>query len=179
MFRVLLIVAYHLGLRRSELAHLRWSAVDFNRNVLHVEGTASAGERTKNRKVRTLPMPLIVQDELRSLYQSVPLFVERGQSKPKHPHCFTWENGDPLLPDWITHEFARVAKRSKIEHCSIHDLRRSFSTLAQRAGVDKVTVKDLGGWSTVQVLEKHYTGETPEVFRRAMRVIEASKQASA
>ena len=51
---------------------------------------------------------------------------------------------------------------------SLHDLRRSFSTLAQRAGVDKYTVKDLGDWSVVSVVEKHYTGDVQEVHRRAM-----------
>ena len=51
------------------------------------------------------------------------------------------------------------------------DLRRSFSTLAQRAGVDKYTVKDLGGWSVVSVVEKHYTGDLLEVHRKAMQQI--------
>ena len=42
---------------------------------------------------------------------------------------------------------ARIVKRAGIAYCTLHDLRRSFSTLAQRAGVDRYTVKDLGGWS--------------------------------
>ena len=58
-----------------------------------------------------------------------------------------------------------------IAHCTLHDLRRSFSTIAQRRGVDKYTVKDLGGWSVVSVVEKHYTGDVSEVHRAAMRKI--------
>jgi len=58
-----------------------------------------------------------------------------------------------------------------IAHCALHDLRRSFSTLAQRAGVDRYTVKDLGGWSVVSVVEKHYTGDVSEAHRRAMAKI--------
>ncbi len=54
---------------------------------------------------------------------------------------------------------------------SLHDLRRSFSTLAQRAGVDKYTVKDLGGWSVVSVVERHYTGDVSEAHRKAMQTI--------
>jgi hypothetical protein len=45
------------------------------------------------------------------------------------------------------------------------------STLAQRAGVDKYTAKDLGGWSVVSVVEKHYTGDLLEVHRKAMQQI--------
>ena len=70
-------------------------------------------------------------------------------------------------------------KKAKIAHCTPHDLRRSFSTIAQRAGVDKytvkdlgggsvVSVKDLGGWPVVSVVEEHCTGEVMEVHRRAM-----------
>ena len=61
-----------------------------------------------------------------------------------------------------------IGSKCRIAPCSLHDLRRSFSTLAQRAGVDKYTVKDLGGWSVVSVVEKHYTGDVQEVHRRAM-----------
>jgi integrase len=71
----------------------------------------------------------------------------------------------------LTHEFARVVKRAGVTHCTLHDMRRSFSTLAQRAGVDKYTVKDLGGWSVVSVVEKHYTGDLLDVQRKAMQKI--------
>jgi len=57
------------------------------------------------------------------------------------------------------------------------DLRRSFSTLAQRAGVDRHVVKDLGGWSTVGVVEKHYTGDVSPVYRAAMDRIAGVKTA--
>ena len=77
-------------------------------------------------------------------------------------------------PDWLTHRFARIVKRSGVAHCRLHDLRRCFWTLGQRAGVDKHTVKDLGGWSTVAVVEKHDNGERADVFRRATETIEES-----
>ncbi|MBT3199119.1 MAG: tyrosine-type recombinase/integrase [Phycisphaerales bacterium] len=80
-------------------------------------------------------------------------------------------DGRPFKPDWVTHEFVRLRKRTTVAHCTFHDLRRSFSTLAQRRGVDRNIVKDLGGWSVVSVLEKHYTGEMFEAHRRAMDMI--------
>jgi len=45
--------------------------------------------------------------------------------------------------------------------------------LAQRAGIDKAVVKDLGGWSTIGVVEKHYTGEVAEASQRAMAQLDA------
>ena len=78
-----------------------------------------------------------------------------------------WPNRIPSRPDWITHRFGTVAESARIL-ATIHDLRRSFSALAQRAGVDRMTVKDLGGWSSVAMVDKHYTGEIEPIFERAM-----------
>jgi integrase len=175
VFRVFLIVGYHQGLRRSELVHLRWLAVDLDRGLLHVVNVVEAGELTKSRKNRTLPMLPVVRDNLAALFADVPKVVVGGKQEPKYPHCFTWVDGQPYKIDWPTHAFARLVKKAGIPHCSLHDLRRSFSTLAQRAGVDTVTVKNLGGWSTIGVVEKHYTGEVPEAFERAMRTIAAAQ----
>ena len=76
----------------------------------------------------------------------------------------------PPLPFTPGAEIAGIVKAAGIT-ATIHDLRRSFSTLAQRAGVDRMTVKDLGGWSSVAVVEKHYTGEIKPVLERAMELI--------
>ncbi len=172
-FRVLLIVGYFLGLRRTELINLRWSVVDFDAGVVHVENIAAAGELTKSRKNRVLPMPDVVRQELTALFDDVPKAVEGGEQRPKSPHCFTWLDGTPYRADWATNYMARTVERAAIAHCSLHDLRRSFSTLAQRAGVDKATVKNLGGWSTIGVVERHYTGEVGDVRKRAMRKVSA------
>lgn len=55
--KALLEVAYRQGLRWNELVNLRWAAVDLERRILHVVNMAEAGELTKSRKNRSLPMP--------------------------------------------------------------------------------------------------------------------------
>jgi len=170
-FRALLVVAYRAGLRRKELANLRWSAVDLEHDALHVVNVAEAGEFTKSRKNRVVPMHPEVRAVLGAMHEQAPKVVRDGKAVPSMTYVFGWPDGQQYVADWITHEFARVVKRAGIAHCTCHDLRRSFSTIAQRAGVDKYTVKDLGGWSTVGVVEKHYTGDVSEVHREAMRRI--------
>ena len=58
-------------------------------------------------------------------------------------------------------------------YCTLHDLRRSFSTLAQRVGLDRATVKDLGGGSTTGVVEKYYTGDISKTHRRAVAFLDS------
>ena len=50
-------------------------------------------------------------------------------------------------------------------------LKKPKSLLTGCVGVDKYTVKDLGGWSVVSVVENHFTGDVSEVHRRAMELI--------
>jgi len=166
--KALLVVGYRQGLRRKELINLRWAAVDLERKILHVVNVLEAGELTKSRKNRSLPMHPDVYEALSGLAQNAPSKIENGQVVPSTPYVFTWPNGDPFTPDWLSHEFARLVTKAKAKHCTLHDLRRSFSTLAQRAGVDRHIVKDLGGWSCVSVVEKHYSGDISPVYRQAM-----------
>jgi integrase len=170
-FRALLVVAYRAGLRRKELANLRWAAVDLDHEALRVVNVAEAGELTKSRKNRTVPMHPEVRAVLGAMHQQAPKVIRDGKAVPKDTYVFCWPDGTQYVADWVTHEFARLVKRAGIAHCTPHDLRRSFSTIAQRAGVDKYTVKDLGGWSVVSVVERHYTGDVSEVHRQAMRRI--------
>ena len=170
-FRVLLTVAYRQGLRRNELVNLRWAAVNLERQILHVVNVAEAGEFTKSRKNRSVPMHPAVHAALSEMWVQTPKRVEGGAAQPVNPHVFVWPDGRSLKPDWVSREFAALVAKAGIAPCTLHDLRRSFSTLAQRAGVDKYTVKDLGGWSEVSVVERHYTGEVQAVYRRAMKRI--------
>jgi integrase len=100
-----------------------------------------------------------------------------GKVEAASPHVFTWPDGQAYKADWITHWFEALKNKAKVAGCSIHDLRRSFSTICQRAGVDRNVVKDLGGWSTVGVVEKHYTGDVAPMFREAMRRVVAAQSA--
>ena len=166
--RVLLVVAYYEGLRRREVCNLRWDAVDFDSCVLRVVNNPDAGELTKSRKNRVVPMLDVVKRNLEAVRQDAAKVIDGGEVAMKFPHVFVWPDGTAYKPDWLTHEFAKLVKAAKIAHCTPHDLRRSFSTLMQRAGVDRATVKDLGGWSAISVIEKHYTGNVDEAHRAAM-----------
>lgn len=171
--RVMLLVAYDMGLRRREVCNLRWSAVDIDKGVIHVVNVPEAGEFTKSRKSRAVPMTGRVKANIEALAKDAPRIVSGGQQAMKYPHVFTWPGGRPFKPDWVTHAFAAMVKAAGIPHCTPHDLRRSFSTIMQRRGVDRSTVKDLGGWSATSVIEKHYTGDVSEALHAAMRKREA------
>ncbi|MEA3367735.1 MAG: site-specific integrase [Planctomycetota bacterium] len=173
--RAMLVVGYRQGLRRKELANLRWAAVDLERRIVHVVNVTEAGELTESRKNRSLPMHPDVYEALSGLAKHAPSRVEDGRLVPALPYAFSWPDGKPYKPDWLSHWFAGLVEKANVKHCTLHDLRRSFSTIAQRAGVDRHVVKDLGGWSCVSVVEKRYSGDISPVYRQAMEQIAAAK----
>jgi len=165
--RTIIITAYFQGMRRTELSNLRWSAVDLAGSVIHVVNRPEHGELTKTRKNRSLPMHPAVRASIMALRATVPTIIDAGKPTPKYPHVFTTLEGRRFLPDFITRAFRRGADAAGIE-ATIHDCRRSFSTIAQRVGVDRSVVKDLGGWASMRTLEKHYTGSVAPAHQRGM-----------
>lgn len=174
--RTALMLAYYAGLRRRELSDLRWDDVDIDNRSLLIRNRPEAGELTKSRKIRTVPMRDVLASELAAHRSRVPARVNRGRAGPKSEYVFCWEDGHPWNEDWLTHRFEEIALAAGVD-CTLHDLRRSFSTLAQRAGVDRNLVKDLGGWSSVTVVERHYTGSIAPALRDAIARLD--RQASA
>jgi integrase len=165
-------LAWHQGLRRTECCQLRWSAVDLDNRLLHVRNVVSAGELTKSRRNRVVPMRAEVAAMLERRWSAADKKIGRGGVQARRPHVFVGATGRAVKPDWVTHAMVDLVGDAGIELCTFHDLRRSFSTLAQRAGVPASTVQELGGWSTVDVVRAHYTGQVDEGLRRAMDTIE-------
>jgi len=95
------------GQRLSEIARLRWSEVDFDKNLIRLPG-----DRTKNAKPHELPMSPTV----RSLLASVPhngretLFPAQayGLKKRLLDAAITEANGKPIAP-WVHHDLRRTA----------------------------------------------------------------------
>ena len=108
-----------------------------------------------------------VKAELTRMRGNIPTMIDGGRIVPKSPHVCTWDDGRPCCPDWVNHEFAMIADKAGVT-ATLHDLRRSLSTLLQRTGVDRSVVKDLGGGSDVKVVEKHDTGDIQPAPERAM-----------
>ena len=165
-------LCYWQGLRRAEACQIRWPQIRFQPNVVVVLNLAGAGELTKSRKNRTIPMRRSARSMLWRLRQS-----KLALGHNIDGHVFTRPAGQPWNPDTTGGRFARLVQRVGLAKCSLHDLRRSFSTLAQRRGVDVGTVMLLGGWSSVDVVRRHYTGDLHGHLAATMATLDQSEGA--
>ena len=122
--RDFLQVALFTGMRRSEIAGLRWENIDLRARTLTVP-------RTKNGDPLTLPL---------SNYLAR-LLIERKLATGPTPFVFPSRSASGHVEE-VKSFTARVAVRSGIEF-SLHDLRRTFITIAESLDVPAYTLKRL------------------------------------
>ncbi len=161
--RDFLLVAIFTGMRRSEIATLRWEHVDLDARTLTVP-------KTKNGDPLILPIAQFTADLLR----------ERRQGMPKGEWVFPGRDGHcPMCePKRFTD---RVTLASGVEF-TMHDLRRTFITIAESLDISAYALKRMlnhrsdadvtGGYIIVDVERLR-----APVERAAARILELARPA--
>lgn len=151
------------GMRRGEVAGLRWTEVDLDAGTVAVErSTTQLGKERvtttpKNHERRTIAIDDQTVAALRAW--KVQQGAERLAFGPAYADVegltFTWEDGRPMMPDYITKTFSKIqstiaARLVKLELPAlpglvVHELRHSHATILLRSGVPvHVVAKRLG-----------------------------------
>jgi type 1 fimbriae regulatory protein FimB/type 1 fimbriae regulatory protein FimE len=149
----MILMAYHHGLRVSELTDLRWDQVDFATATLHVR-------RVKRGTPSTHP---IAGGELRRLRR-----LHREQ-EPKSPFIFTSERGAPFT----TAGFARMIERAGATanfsfKVHPHMLRHACGYALANKGHDARSLQAYLGHRNIQHTVR-YTELAPERFKHFWR----------
>lgn len=165
------LIALGCGLRRGELAGLRWTDLDLERGTLSVttqrttdsdynvitKAPKGTGRRTIDLgagTVEALRAHKAAQlDEVRDFHG---LLVASDADVPMH--VFVAEDLQPLHPQRLTDLFQAAAREAGVPVIRLHDARHSCATLALDAGVHPKVVQQLLGhasWSTTMDLYSH------------------------
>jgi integrase len=124
-------LAISTGMRRAELLGLRWSQVDLDRGVIHLD--ADQTKASEDRLVILLP-------EAREAFKAIPRVDER---------VFHYK-----IEGFKTN-FRRVLERAGLSDIHMHDTRRSFiSRVLKNITASPVAIADMIGARSVSNLEK-------------------------
>lgn len=176
LYAALLLLAT-TGMRRGEVAGLRWSTVDLDAARLQVRYTSTmvrgevidqdsaktdAGERTI---ALGAGASQVLRDHRRSQIEER---LRAGDLWTDSGRVFTDEIGQPMKPDVLLRRLRTYADAAGLPRITVHQLRHSYATAALRAGVPvEVLSKRLGHASV---------GITLDVYRH---VQEGEDQAAA
>jgi integrase len=153
----IVVLAIHTGMRFGEIMKLRWSEVDFSRNLIHVKGT-------KTGKDRAIPMSRTVRSEMLELEQ-------RQESKEwVFPNAATGKQQLRVTRSWYS-----ACREAGIEGLRFHDLRHTAATRMADAGADAFTIAAILGHATIQMTAR-YTHATSEAKRRAVETISQARE---
>ena len=121
--RDLLVFLLFTGLRRNEAASLKWSDVDFDAETIFVRDP-------KNRQPHMLPMT-----------QPLRCILKSRSSNPSNELVFPSTRTKGVIKDLRT-DLDKIAEEAKIEFV-IHDLRRTFITIAESLDIPYYAIKRL------------------------------------
>ncbi len=146
-------LALAIGARRGELAGLRWSDIDLDAGIVHIERSIDEGEGerreipTKTFERRDVAIDPTTLASLRAWRKAQA--AERLAWGPAYRDSagvvFTWEDGRPLTLDWMTKAFVRAQGGLELPRMTLHGTRHTHATLLLREGVPvHIVAKRLG-----------------------------------
>lgn len=174
-------IIFYCGLRPEEICALEPSDIDLKNGYVHVRkaverGTRNVSEPKTEAGKRDVPIPDMLMDPLRVLVdeciaqQRRYLFSTKdGRPFDTDDSCRWWR----FLRNAIDREAGAQIYRNKIvKHAfdpslSAYDLRHTYCTNLQRAGVPINVAKYLMGHSSIEVTARIYTHQTADVTEDA------------
>lgn len=167
--------AFHLaaltGMRRGEIAALRWPNFDPSRaqvfvaesrtrvgtEIVHSDSTKTGGARTVDLDPRTVQM----------------LRAHRRRQQIAHVEqlAFTYPDGRQLRPDYLSERFLRVAAKAGLRRIRFHDLRHTHATIALQAGVPVHVVAQRLGHANPAMTLNIYSHVLPGQQAEAARLV--------
>ena len=170
------------GLRRGELAGLRWDDVDMTGAELVVrQQRVRVGDEVLEGAVKTDSG----QDRRVSLgRRAIAALLEwqMVQSTEKQAWdaaysnggwVFTYEDGRPLRPEHISRTFDTLVERAGLRHMRFHDLRHEHASLMLSSGVDIAVVSKRLGHSTIAITSDLYSHLLSDANRAAADAAES------
>lgn len=168
------------GLRRSELCGLKWSKIDFENKIIHIEHTrinvgaeVIAKDRTKN---TTSTRKISINDELVDVLRNEKLRQEEnkkllGKHYIKSDYVIVMENGKPYRPNYLSELFTKFIEDNNLPKITLHGLRHTVASIANNANVSLYNISKILGHSTTSTTSKIYTHLFDETQKDSMDAI--------
>jgi integrase len=179
------LLAVLCGLRRGEIAALKWGNVDLEKGSLAVvesveqmNGSTRLKE-TKSGQVRTVALPLTVRDELKGhrLVQAQQM-LKLGVGVGDNSFVCALEDGSPMQPTFITHEWVRAIKGTALPRYRFHDLRHAHGTHMLVSGTHIKVASERLGHSKVGITLDLYSHVLPGMQEDAAAKVDAAFKAA-
>jgi integrase len=167
------------GMRRGEVAGLRWTDVDLGagqvkvvkpRVAVRYKVHVSEPKTLKGKRWLALdPATVAALREHRAHQAEERLMV--GPGWVESGLVFTWPDGRALHPERFTRWFQQQARDAGLPKIRLHDVRHSYATAALAAGVPAKVVSERLGHANIAITMDTYSHVLPGMDERAASAV--------
>ena len=167
------------GMRRGELAGLRWVDIDFDHATVSPtiprRGRRPPGarlgtqDRAGRRRLALDPVTLAALQAQRQLQAEDRQAV--GGRYRDHGYVFTWPDGRPLHPENIANWFEQHTRAAGLPRIRLHDVRHSYATAALKAGISAKVISERLGHASVAFTLQTYSHVIPGMDKDAAATV--------
>lgn len=153
------------GARRGEVLGLKWSAVDFAGNRVHICNnilySPDVGIYEDTPKTSTSDRWVSLPAEMMQLLRQYQVWqnTERlrlGEYYQNQDFLFAQDNGNPMHPDSVTDWLSKFSKRHGLPHINPHAFRHTMASMLYFNGVDSVSISKRLGHAQVSTTANIY-----------------------
>ncbi|MBX7268976.1 site-specific integrase [Micromonospora sp. Llam7] len=177
---VLVIVA---GMRRGELAGLKWPKIDLERKIVHVhwQRACASGEveggvvekAPKGKSKRSIlfgsALGIVLTDHQRGQQKEM---ADAGLLYKELGYVFCKEDGTPYHPKYFTDRFRALCIAAGVPVIVLHDGRHTSATVGADHGVPRHAMQKRLGHARARMTDEVYTHVLPESERRSAEIME-------
>ena len=174
-------ICAYLGLRRGELCGLRWSDVDLEHQTITIENTRTQAGKKEIEKgtktassTRTLYLPDTLCDMLKAAKENQQACrAEYKNAYDDNDYVVVMEDGRPFRPNYLSELFSKFLADNDLPKIVLHELRHTFASLSNQAGIPAYNIGKALGHSTPATTQKIYTHLLDQTHTQAVEGVAA------
>lgn len=170
-----MFICAYLGLRRGELCGLRWSDVDLEHQTITIENTrtqAGKKEIEKGTKTASSTRTLYLPDTLCDMLKAAKEHQQACRATYKNT-VIVMEDGRPFRPNYLSELFGKFLADNDLPKIVLHELRHTFASLSNQAGIPAYNIGKALGHSTPATTQKIYTHLLDQTHTQAVEGVAA------
>ena len=170
-------ICAYLGLRRG----LRWSDVDLEHKTITIENTRTQAGKKEIEKgtktassTRTLYLPDTLCDMLKAAKENQQACrAEYKNAYDDNDYVVVMEDGRPFRPNYLSELFSKFLTDNDLPKIVLHELRHTFASLSNQAGIPAYNIGKALGHSTPATTQKIYMHLLDQTHTQAVEGVAA------